>query len=253
MRALRFLIVGLVLTAATAVPALAVQVRPHYSVDIQAVYDQNGNPSLVANFAPNGGLATPRWSICAPPNTSVCTPVGSTSQQLTPGPTESGTVFEASAVYRGTTYTGISAVWEGQLHAVHPPALKGESRVGARVSPTVATWQGGWQTQQNYQRPQDGAQSGGRAPAIDQLRVEACRTRKATHCVNLSQVTWAGSTNGAPVRIAGRFKGWYLFAFDQHFSGDAAFATPAYRSPEDAPTLKVGPTVARSAPYGPVS
>jgi hypothetical protein len=50
MRALRFLVVGLVLTAATAVPALAVQVRPHYSVDIQAVYDHNGNPSLVAKL-----------------------------------------------------------------------------------------------------------------------------------------------------------------------------------------------------------
>jgi hypothetical protein len=253
MRALKFLILAPVLLAACAVPALAVQVRPHYSVDIQAVYDQNGNPSLVANFAPNGALATPRWSICPPPNSSTCTPASSTSQELTPGPTRAGTVFQASAVYMGTTYTGISAVWEGQLHAVRAPTLKGEPRVGARVSPTVATWQGGWQTQLNYQRPQDGAQSGGRAPAIDQLRVEACRTRKGTHCLNLSQVTSAGSSNGSAVRIGRRFKGWYLFALDQRFSGDAAFATPAYRSPEDAPTLKVGPTVARSAAYGPVS
>jgi hypothetical protein len=123
MRALRLLIIGLVFLATTGPLAFAVQVRPHYGVDIQAVYDQNGNPALVANFS-NGGLAKPRWSICAPPDVSACKPVASTSQGLTPGPTKPGTVFEASALYRGTTYTAISAVWEGQVQAVRGPARK---------------------------------------------------------------------------------------------------------------------------------
>lgn len=251
MRALRLLIVGPVIVATAASIAGAVQVRPHYGVVIQAVYDRNGNPLLGANFSPDGALAKPRWSICAPPTTSVCKPVAGSSQELTPGATAPGTVFKAIATYRGTTYAAISAMWKGQLHALRRPGL-GEPRVGVRVSPTRATWQGGWKAVGSY-HSQLGAQSGGRAPAIDQLSVEACRTRSGAHCLNLSPVAVATGDTGAAVRIGSRFKGWYLFAFDQHFSGDTAFATPAYGKPQDVPTLRVGPTVARSRPYGPVS
>ena len=252
MRALWLLTVGLIAVAASASGALAVQIPAHYGVGIQAVYDQSGDPLLVANFLPNGGLAKPRWSICAPPDASVCKPAPSASQELIPGATKPGTVFKATATYRGTTYAATSAVWQGQVRAVRPPRLSSEARVGARVRAIAARWRGGWRVEPGY-HSRRGAQSGGRAHAIDQLRVEACRTRGGAHCLNVSPVTWAGSSKGGAVRVGARFKGWYLFAFDQRFSGDQAFATSGYGSPEDSPTLTVGATVARSRPYGPVA
>jgi hypothetical protein len=54
------------------------------------------------------------------------------------------------------------------------------------------------------------------------------------------------------VRVARRFIGWYLFAFDQRFAADTVFDDPAYGSPGAVPPLKVGRTVARSEPAGPV-
>jgi hypothetical protein len=213
--------------------AAAVQVRPHYGVAIQAVYDRRGDPALVANFTPDGALAKPRWSICAPPDTSVCKPVASSSQELTAGTTKAGTVFKATAVYRGKTYSAISAVWQGQVQPVRRPGLRGTARVGGQVTPTAASWRGGWKAEPNYHQ-QEGAESGGRAAATDQPQsAPAART-------------------GSSVRIARRFRGWYLFAFDQRFAADTAFATPGYSSPYSVPPLTAGPTVARSRAYGPV-
>jgi|SRR5579875_843679 len=252
MRGLRLPIAVLFSVVLTTSPAPAVQIRPHHGVAIQAVYDPSGNPVLDANFTPNGALAKPRWSICAPPDTRVCRTVASSSQELIPGPTGAGTLFKATALYRGTTYSAISAVWQGQVHAVSRPALRGAVRVGAQVTPTIASWRGGWKAEASYHQ-QDGVASGGRAAATDQLSVEACRTRSGTRCLNLTPQSGASAdSTGRAVRIAKRFKGWYLFAFDQHVAGDTAFATPGYSSPENAPTLHVGPTVARSRPYGPV-
>jgi hypothetical protein len=36
----------------------------------QTVFDKAGNPNLVANFAPDGGLAKPTWSSCPLPDVS---------------------------------------------------------------------------------------------------------------------------------------------------------------------------------------
>jgi hypothetical protein len=253
MRLAKLLISGLVTLGVTAPLAWAAMPRfhPYWGVTIQAVYDQHGDPVLGANFSPNGGLAKPHWRICAPPHTSVCEPAGSGSQELSPGATSSGTVFRATATYKGRTYVATSAVWEGQVRALHPPDIEGEIRVGARVNVTRATWGGGWRPDPSY-HPRAGVQSGGRAAALDELTIEACETRVATQCLNLTPAAWEGTGLVHPLRIEKRFKGWYLFGFDQHFSGDTAFATPGYMTPEAAPTLTAGPTVARSEPYGPI-
>ena len=71
-------------------------------VGIQAVFDAAGNPELVANFSPDGGLAKARWSICSPPDVTRCTPTPHLVA-LRPGPVPAGTVFEASATYEGRT------------------------------------------------------------------------------------------------------------------------------------------------------
>jgi len=250
MKLARFLIAGLMALGATAPAAAAAAPRfkPYWGVTIQAVYNQHGNPLLVANFSPNDSLARARWSICRPPRTGVCKPAGNGSQQLSPGASRAGTVFRATATYRGRKYVASSAVWLGQVHPLTPPEIQGEIRVGARVNVTRATWGGGWQTDPSYHQ-QPGVQSGGRAAELDQLSLEACRTRQATHCVSPTPAGWQSPGIVRPIRIGRRFKGWYLFGLDQHFSGDTAFATSTTGA---APATKPGPTVARSKPYGPV-
>lgn len=223
---------------------------PSYGVDIQAVYDKAGNPSLVANFVPDGALAKPRWSICEPPNTSVCKPAKSTGQFLNPGPTLAGTVFEATASYNGTTYVARSAVWLGAVRAVVSPTLDGVPRHGTRVAPRGARWTGGWHTDPTF-KASEGLGSGGRGPDFDYLSVEACRTPDATHCVNLSAPAASGFSKRPPV-VGSWFTGWYLFAVDQRFAHDTAFALPGYIIPAAVPPVKLGATAAHSAGLGPV-
>jgi hypothetical protein len=94
--------------------------------------------------------------------------------------------------------------------------------------------------------------SAGRQPGFDSLSVEACRTKSGKDCVNLTPQGVGRDFAQQPVRVARRFIGWYLFAFDEHFAADTAFAEPGYGSPADIPPLKAGPTTARSTPSGPV-
>ena len=222
-----------------------------YGVDIQAVYDTAGNPSLVANFASDGGLAKPRWSICSPPNVNICTRAHSASQFLTPGSTPAGTVFEATAIYKGKSYVARTAAWLGTVRATVSPRLAGRPRYGAAVTPHGASWIGGWQADPGY-RPPDGGDSGGRGANFDFRSVEACRTRAARRCVNLSAPAERGGFSKRPPVVGAWFTGWYLFAFDQRFAYDTAFGLPGYGSPAVVPVVKAGATVARSVPLGPV-
>lgn len=245
-----FVAVG-VLTARAALDAeAATHPSPGFGIEIQAVYDHDGNPALVANFAPNGGLAVPHWEIC-PPGTARCRTVHGASRSLDPGSTRAGTVFAATAVYRGRRYSAHTARWLGQVRAVRAPGLDGQPKAGITVRPVAALWRGGWEAETSY-RARPGLWSAGRAPASDALSVEACLTRSGTGCMNLTPQEGADGFTRRSVRIPMRFTGWYLFAFDQRFAADTAFAGVAYSSPEAIPPLKVGATVARSLPYGPV-
>jgi hypothetical protein len=201
-------------------------------VSIQALYDKAGNPEMGANFIPNGNLAKPSWSKCPPPNVNICTPASS-SQFLRAGPTPAGTVFQASATYRGQTYIARTAPWQGTVQATSPPALEGRPRYQAAVRPEGASWAGGW---------------GGE---FDFLSIEACRTRSATHCVNLSAAEGEGFSS-RPAIVGAWFTGWYLFAFDQRLAKDTAFAEPGYPTAAGIPPIRAGATVARSAPAGPI-
>jgi hypothetical protein len=176
--------------------------------------------------------------------------VNDRSQALNPGTTVEGTVFRATATYKEKTYRARSATWLGRVKATSRPSLQGQIRIGQLVRPMAATWQGGWQAVSGYHAQPDG-QSAGREPGFEALSVEACRTSSGQQCINLTpqgNPVFAKS----PVRVTRRFIGWYLFAFDQHFAADTAFAGVGYSSPADIPPLKVGQTVARSKPEGPV-
>jgi hypothetical protein len=204
-----------------------------YGVDIQATFDNSGNPQLVANFSPDGALAKPRWATCRPLDVSVCTPASS-SQFLNAGPTAAGTVFQASATYRGKTYTGRTSPWQGTVQATSAPRVNGTPHYPASITASGASWTGGW---------------GGE---YDFLSIEACRTTAATACVNLSPQSGYGYS-ARTVHPGTWFDGWYLFAFDQRLAKDAAFAEPGYLTAAAVPTVRAGPTVARSAPAGPVT
>jgi hypothetical protein len=91
-----------------------VSAKISYGVDIQTVFDKAGTPNLVANFAPDGGLAKPTWSSCPLPDVNLCTPA-SKSQFPEPGPTPAGSVFQASATYKGHTYTARTPPWRGTV------------------------------------------------------------------------------------------------------------------------------------------
>jgi hypothetical protein len=202
-----------------------------YSVSIQAVFDTRGNPLLVANFSPNGGLAKPHWAICRPGAT--CTPAGKHHRKLEPGAQPAGTVFRATVTYHGRSYAA-AAVWHGRVHSILAPSLAGAPMLGTIVRPIAGRWTGGW---------------GGET---DQLGVEACRTRAGGRCVMLS-----GGAAGCPVRsiraVVHRWlRGRYLFALDQRLARDNVCAGVAYGSERDVPVWRVGQTVARSAPAGPV-
>jgi hypothetical protein len=219
-------------------------------VSIQAVYDRSGNPSLVANFSPNGGLAKPRWFVCTPNTGRGCVPAHGSGQSLDPGRVPAGTVFEARARYRGVRYSARSALWEGTVHAVRRPELVGRVRFGGRVTARKGIWAGGWQPRPVHERPAD--PSGGHGPSIDALSVEACRTRAARDCVNLTAQGKFQQFSRRPAVVGAWFTGWYLFAFDQREGPDLAIAEPGEPHPSAIPPVKPGPTVAHSMPGGPI-
>jgi hypothetical protein len=94
--------------------------------------------------------------------------------------------------------------------------------------------------------------SGGKRPSFESLSVEVCRTASGDHCVNLTPQGKRLDFAQEAVTVPRRFIGWYLFAFDEHYPPDTAWALPGYSSPFAIPPLKVGATVARSAPVGPI-
>ena len=204
-----------------------------YSVQIQAVFNRAGNPLLVANFSPNGSLAIPRWSICAPPSGSICVAGRTHDRALEPGPRPAGTVFRATARYQGRTYSA-QVRWHGRVTARSRPRLLGRPRVAASVKPIPAIWTGGWGTE------------------FDQVGVEACRTKSARRCVTVS-----GGQLGCPDHsravIRNSLKGLYLFALDARSPADEACAGVGYGSESAIPVWPVGQTVARSAPRGPLT
>ncbi|MHB1837755.1 MAG: hypothetical protein ACYCXW_22660 [Solirubrobacteraceae bacterium] len=173
------------------------------ALQIQATYNRNGDPALVANFS---HPVHPVWSICAPgaacaPAGAGARPAGTASAILTPGPTPAGTVFEASATYAGRTYSKRTTTWLGEVRTTAPPRLAGVARYGGHLTPLAATWSGGWQAAP----PAPGVAGAG--ASFDWLNVEACRTPAARRCVNLSAPSGDGFRR-RPVVVGAWITGW---------------------------------------------
>jgi hypothetical protein len=201
--------------------------HPRYAVTIQAVFDQDGNPALVANFSPNGSLATPSWTICPPAGQGACRTMRTAHATIQPGPEPPGTRFTSTATYRGHTYTS-AVTWHGQVHALGRPGLAGSARLNGRVTPIAARWAGGWGNE------------------LDQLGVEACRTTTAHSCWMLGGGEVGCPDNTSRPRLEGWFTGYYLFALDSRTSRDIICAGTGYARNAGLPLWKLGPTIVRS-------
>jgi hypothetical protein len=200
-----------------------------YGVAVQAVFDPAGHPVLVANFTPNGSLATPRFSVCRPDRG--CESLAARQGPLRSGPEPPGTLFIAAARYRGRTYTA-SVTWLGQPHATTSPGVLGAPRKGQVLRPIAARWHGGW------------------SGDFDQLGVEACRTASGKHCRMLGGGE-LGCPDGSSSPVIGDwFAGWYVFALDARLPRDTACAGTGYDNNASLPVWPLGPTVIRSTALG---
>lgn len=231
-RLLQMGLAGAVVLALAAAPVTGARAAGYSVAITQELLARDGSPSLVANFRPDGGLATPSWAVCAPGAAS-CTPAGVTNQVFTPGAEPAGTTFEASATYGGTTYTARSDPWQGAVAATAPPTLTGTPKVGAIVPPHAGAWSGGW---------------GGE---LDLAHVEACRTQAGTGCTTISYPH--AFRDRLAARIDPRFSGDWLFALDERYARETVFTAADMLWPFAVPPTPVGPTVSRSAPLGPVT
>lgn len=181
----------------------------------------------MANFTPDGSLATPHWSICSPSSQGACTAAASKNQELEPGPEPAGTRFVATARYAGRTYSA-AVTWEGRVQAVSAPALGGIAREGRVISPLPAEWTGGWQGD------------------FDQLGVEACATANGTRCRMLGGGELGCPDNTSRPLLRGWFTGWYLFALDARLPVNDACAGTGYAANADLPLWPIGQTIASS-------
>jgi hypothetical protein len=209
--------------------------------------ERDGDPIPRVGAYPDGAASFIHYSRCAPATASSCTSVNLVNGEPLPGKQPSGTLFKVTARYHGHRYFS-SATWRGAVRGITRPSLAGAPRVGATIVAKPARWTGGWATDTN------------------QLAIEACRTRAATHCVMLTGV-WLHCTKlGCFVQgsvlgdrtadnkttIGYALSGRYLFSLDARM-GPGVDGLVGLSSPAALPVWHTSAIVVRSAPYGPVT
>ncbi len=209
-------------------------VKEQFRVEIMAGLDRAGNPSLIANFLPDGSLATPRWSICPRARPTGCRRVRTVDGVLAPGPQPAGTRFLARATYRSRTYSA-TAIWHGRVRAVSLPTMSGSARFGAVLHPRAAQWVGGWGTE------------------LDQLGIEACRRSTGQQCRMLGGGELGCPDHSSNTRLGDWFTGWYVFAVDARLPRDGVCAGTGYFANAALPLWPLGATVVRSEALGKIS
>jgi hypothetical protein len=212
------------------------------SASTYRLLDAQGDPQLVVYAGGYGGSGWVDWTTC-PGNGAPCfaarpwqTSAGTGSgESFSPGPTSAGSVFRGDGSWEGQP-VAFRATWLGTVTSVAPPVLRGRAIVGTQVMATPGTWSGGW------------------GDELSALRVQACRTRDARDCESL---TTGNRTSGEPMQstptVTEKYAGWYLFAVDLRREREfVPYPMPAILSIGPLPPVEPGPTVAFSAPVGPV-
>jgi hypothetical protein len=229
---MRPLLLALVLIAATCATASASTTR---------LLDAHGDPRLVV-YDPDGGSGWVDWTTCPaggapcfgarPWQVSNGTWAGET---FSPGPTSAGAVFRGDGTWDAQP-VAFRATWLGTVTAVAPPVFRGRAIVGTKVTATPGSWSGGWGDER------------------DVVRVQACRTRDARDCESLTtgNVKTGEPTDATPT-VTPRHTGWYLFAVDERRPREVVpYAMTLELVLGPLRPLQPGPTVAFSAPVGPV-
>lgn len=209
--------------------------------------ERDGDPVPRVGAYPDGAASLIHYSMCASAAASSCTPVNLINGVPLPGARPAGTLFKVAARYHGRSYSS-SARWRGTVQVISRPTLRGIPRVGAMIVAKPARWKGGWATD------------------INQLAIEACRTRAATRCVMLTGVWLVCCQLGCGVeggvvgdrgsdsttKVGYALSGWYLFSLDARMD-PGADGLVGLSSPAAVPVWHTSAIAARSAPYGPVS
>jgi hypothetical protein len=193
--------------------------------------DANGRGQLIANPAPYG-KGTITWRRC-PPTGEVCEPGwggGPFDRELEVGDAPAGSVFEATATYRGRSVSARSVPYLGPVRAVRPPGLTGHLRVGGLVQPVAAAWTGGWGSERSH------------------LQTQVCRRGSCN--VIADDVYW-DRCPGAGAVLQRRYEGWYVRVVDERVGHDLAWADFAVSAPEALKPLEPSPAQA-AATFGPI-
>jgi hypothetical protein len=219
-----------------AAPASAADLR------IAETFDDAGDPGLAAFvWDPAAELEWRRCAdggpVCEPLPGTVDTGPYMTRLVAFPGETPAGTVFEAVATTAGVETRVRTRAWQGRVRATSAPTLQGEAAAGKTVTVAQGTWAGGW----------------GPVPELATSdAIYACSNPVGTDCWLIEY--------GSTVVLDPRWAGWYLFAQERHFAGNAfchsAFGCSQFAALAAPPLrleLRTGATVARSAPLGPVT
>jgi hypothetical protein len=210
-----------VLAGLSAAPAFGADVSFSGGVDAE------GNATLAVNASKYEDPARLGVSRCLP-GAATCEPVTLTSPvELALGDVAPGTVFEASVTQDGAVLgSARTPAWLGRVTNTAKPGLTGTPKTGATVRRTDGMWSGGWD-----------APWGSRSDHA----IAACTDVSATDCFLLAY--------SAPVKIASRWAGWYLFAGETRSSASTYPIASRAATPFHVAGLMQG---ARSAPLGPV-
>lgn len=223
-----------VLAGALATFALAAPAARADGVKIsQTLIGTDGWPVLVANYEPDGGVATPSWKRCTADS---CGAVVATGNSFSPGPTEPGTIFEASTDVGGVVTTDRTKPWLGQVTNTARPTFSGDVRVGGTLAPAGGTWSGGWGDESSL------------------IGMRACPTPAGTDCKAMSAAMMQGGDGRVVINPA--YAGLYVGAIDVRVGAGVAFPAIGYLFPSDRgspwPAPTPGQIVAAGDLAGPV-
>jgi hypothetical protein len=189
------------------------------SAFIQATLNLDGRGRMIVNSQSNPAGETWSWQDCALDG-SACVPFATGREAGTAG-AKPDTVLVATA---NDGPMARSPVWHGVASAAKLPAVSGDVRANALVTPVAGTWSGGW----------DGD--------YDRMQLAACINADGSSCTPLTDPpSYQGCPHEAAV-IDPAFTGRYLRVADHRLAAGTVFLDLALSSPYGSPVWEQNPT-----------
>lgn len=193
---------GLGTVAKGADPAFAAE-----SVSMQALLNEDGSGRLFVGTYPGPFSPDWSWETCAP-DLSSCRPFG-TGGDIGTGNASANTVFRVSM---GSAF-GLSPVWHGNLGVTTPPSVSSVVRANELVTPTPASWSGGWEGD------------------FDQTQLAACATSTGERCLSLTEPKYVQGCQHEATVLDPAFTGDYLRIANRRYGPGTIFTLEAAASP----------------------